>query len=716
MKTFQAQNINSEIKLTESITEDGSKYKCVFIKAGKTKTANKSVPINGVPSTIYKNYKSEAIKIAISEGVFEGAPVLYRSVDKHLDADDTGINTYRGYLSETSFNESTLEGEAIFNVAEINNASKQFKINLAESFKSGNPPELSISAEGEVFLEKTSGGYIANVEKISSCQSVDVVPYGNAGGRFIELIESKIKLTESKMNPEIKQKTFELLMAAGLIGEGKTVETVSDDDLIYALWNHACTLSSVQSSSLTEAQKTELNTVNSLLTEGMKSVTSAVGNVLNEMKLVSSNNALSLKLSESKLPVPVQDKIKKQYAKTVLSEAQITDIINDEKDVLARLTESTGANFGSQRIENGEDQVDKIQKAITYALMPARQRMAFTEAERAEFKNVTGHHSLKEIYRTFTGDHMITGKLGKMSLAESIQSNTWADILGVAMHRVLLAVYRTSPYDNTQWKDFVNVTTLTDFKTNTRTRKGGYADIPVVNESADYTAATTPGQEAVTYSLLKRGYTETVSREAIINDDLRAIQRIPEDWGNAAARTKYKYIFNLFLSNPTMAYDSKALFHAAHGNLMNDALDKVAYAKARKMLAEQKELSSEEKAGFSPGFLFVPIGLESVAYDLTTAAYAQANNVPEFHQTWRVKPIVVRHLTDDNNWYLGAAAGEAEFVEVGFLNGNEEPELFTQDDPRQGYAFTNDGTKFKIRDEYAGAVLDHRPIVGSIVP
>ena len=88
MKTFQAQNINSEIKLTESITEDGSKYKCVFIKAGKTKTANKSVPINGVPSTIYKNYKSEAIKIAISEGVFEGAPVLYRSVDKHLDADE----------------------------------------------------------------------------------------------------------------------------------------------------------------------------------------------------------------------------------------------------------------------------------------------------------------------------------------------------------------------------------------------------------------------------------------------------------------------------------------------------------------------------------------------------------------------------------------------------------------------------------------------------
>lgn len=712
-KKFSADNIECTIKLTESISDDGNKYKCVFIKAGKTKSANKTLMVDGLPANIYKNYTWPAIQMAITEGVFEGAPVLFRKVTEHLNAENTSINTYVGYLSGTHCIDDTQEGGAVFNVTEINESAKNFKINLSEAFKNGNPPELSISAGGEVILEKASNGYIANVERISSCQSVDVVPSGNAGGRFIELIESQINLTESFMNPEIKQKIFDLLFSVGLIAEGKTVDSVSSDDLLSILWNHVCTLSAAQETSLTEAQKVSKSKANLLLVEAMRQENKTANNLLDEMKLISSNNSLSLKLTESALPVPVQDKIKKQYAKIVLTEAGITSLINDEKDALAALNPNYVDN-GRQDIRGGEDQVDKIQKALIYTVMPSTLRMKLSESERAEFKDVAGHHSFKEIYRTFTGDNMISGKLGKMSLAESIDSTTWTDILGVAMNRTFLLAYRTSNFAPT-WKKFVKVVSRTDFKDNTLTRKGGYGDLPVVAEGAVYTDATTPGQEKLTYALLKHGYIETVTMEAIANDDLGAIQRIPVDWGTASARTKYKYVYNMILNNNAV-YDGKALIHTDHKNKLVAGLDKVSYKDARILLANQTELSSNEKIGLTPKYLLVSIENEDMAYDLTTPAKGEYNNVSDFAQTWRVEPIVVKHQTDVNDWRLLADPAEIDLLELGVYMGREEPEFFTQDLPTQGYAFTNDGTKFKIRDIYAGNLVDHRGFVGSLVP
>lgn len=44
-------------------------------------------------------------------------------------------------------------------------------------------------------------------------------------------------------------------------------------------------------------------------------------------------------------------------------------------------------------------------------------------------------------------------------------------------------------------------------------------------------------------------------------------------------------------------------------------------------------------------------------------------------------------------------------LEIGFVNGHEEPELFTQDLPNVGSMFSNDQLTFKIRHEYGGVVL-----------
>lgn len=334
-------------------------------------------------------------------------------------------------------------------------------------------------------------------------------------------------------------------------------------------------------------------------------------------------------------------------------------------------------------------------------------------AEQEKYKDVKGFVSFKELYRTFTGDSQVTGKIFKGSMGESIISSTFAEILGVSMHKSLLAEYNTSPFSQ-DWRKIVSIVPRADFKTNTVTNMGGYDDLLNVSENGAYLDATSPGEEATTYALLKRGYLETISMEAIRNDDLGAIRRIPIKWGRAAMRTLYKYVFNMIITNPSMAYDSKALFSTEHANKLTAALDSTSYIAARKLLAQQVDKTSGAMIGFSPRYLLASIDNEKVAYELTSPGYGLQNPVPEFFQTWRVEPIIIAHLSTAN-WFLTTDPSEGALIELGFLDGNEEPEIFVQDIPTQGYAFTNDGIKMKVRHIYAGTNVDHRTAVGSIV-
>ena len=54
-------------------------------------------------------------------------------------------------------------------------------------------------------------------------------------------------------------------------------------------------------------------------------------------------------------------------------------------------------------------------------------------------------------------------------------------------------------------------------------------------------------------------------------------------------------------------------------------------------------------------------------------------------------------------------------IEIGFLDGKEEPELFVQDMPNVGSMFSNDKLTYKIRHIYGGVNTDFRGADGSIV-
>jgi len=243
---------------------------------------------------------------------------------------------------------------------------------------------------------------------------------------------------------------------------------------------------------------------------------------------------------------------------------------------------------------------------------------------------------------------------------------------------------------------------------------GGYGTLPTVNQGAPYQPLTTPGNEEVTYALTKKGGTEDLTIEAIANDDLRLIQRIPVKLGLAAAQTLYRFVFDFLNTNPSV-YDSTNLFAAGHNNTDTNALSQTNLSVGRKKMRKQAAYGdTSDILSIVPRYIVVPSSLEELAFQLSTSAVAipatpaGPSNTPNIHQG--LQPIIVDYFdaTSATEWFLVADPSSCPTIEIGFYQGRQDPDLLVQSDAQVGSVFTADKITYKIRHIYSGAVLDFR--------
>ena len=237
-------------------------------------------------------------------------------------------------------------------------------------------------------------------------------------------------------------------------------------------------------------------------------------------------------------------------------------------------------------------------------------------------------------------------------------------------------------------------------------------DLPAVAEGADYVDGAVPGDESASYKAGKVGRLAKITMEMIRNDDVGLIRQIPTKMSRAAKRTLGKFVLDFIRTNPTI-YDTVALFHATHGNLGAAALASGSWSAARNAMMAQQEAGSGDRLGIPPRNLWVPAGLEETAFDLFQQR--GTNNDQSFIQTQAPRIIPVWYWTDANDWAASADPMDVPSVEVGFLDGREEPELFLQDSPTVGSLFSNDAITYKIRHVYGGAVTDYRGLYKAVV-
>ena len=271
------------------------------------------------------------------------------------------------------------------------------------------------------------------------------------------------------------------------------------------------------------------------------------------------------------------------------------------------------------------DQGEKLQLAMD-RMWGAAAREAAPE------KDVPAFRGFRHAFKVITGrdledmaHHVIA------NAQEEVLAATWVNVLSISMHKRLLKDYVEANFG----EDTISRPRpggLRDFKNVDALRVEYFADLAVVEpEALGYQEIATPGDEIVQYHAVQLGNLVTITRKALLADDLGAATRVVGRLGRAARRTKAKFIWSFAMNNVNYDVDGLPWFGVApnHGNLTATALTgNLAGANAiitmLIALANMTEPGSGETLGL-PAFqdlrvyLAVPTALMGVARALNQA-------------------------------------------------------------------------------------------------
>lgn len=208
-------------------------------------------------------------------------------------------------------------------------------------------------------------------------------------------------------------------------------------------------------------------------------------------------------------------------------------------------------------------------------------------------------------------------------------------------------------------------------------------------------------KKVLTYA---RGFGFT--RQALINDDLSVLTKVPAAYVRAAMRGRNKLVYKLLGSNAAI-YDGKTLFHADHKNKGTaGALSTQTLSELIKLMRKQKNIRGKETLNIKPEFLIVPAALEATAAQLLVSTADPAANNSGVANIYRnsMNLIVDAELDDysETQYYVAANPADIDTIEVTYLNGNEQPILESQ----VGFDFV--GIKWRILDDFGVTALDYR--------
>ncbi|MBG4159706.1 Clp protease ClpP [Pseudomonas aeruginosa] len=251
---------------------------------------------------------------------------------------------------------------------------------------------------------------------------------------------------------------------------------------------------------------------------------------------------------------------------------------------------------------------------------------------------------------------------------------------------------------------------LSDFKTVHRVGLGEFPSLRQVREGAEYKYVTV-GSRSQPIALATYGEIFSITRQAIINDDMNLLTDIPRKMGMAAKATIGDLVYAILTGNPALS-DGKALFHADHKNLQtgaSSALSIESLSKAKTQMATQKtevEGGKPRTLNIRPAFVLTPVALEDKAKQIIRSASvpgAESNSGIE-NPIRNFAEVIGEPRLDDNSataYYLAARQG-SDTIEVAYLDGNELPYM------EQQQGFTVDGVATKVRIDAGVAPLDFR--------
>lgn len=244
--------------------------------------------------------------------------------------------------------------------------------------------------------------------------------------------------------------------------------------------------------------------------------------------------------------------------------------------------------------------------------------------------------------------------------------------------------------------------TLGDFRATQPSGLGVFSDLDKVPESQEYKYGTFSAANGTPMKLSTYGKLFSISRQAIINDDVGYLTDVPRKMGQAAKRTLIKELFALLVSNPIMP-DGIALFHASRGNLLSAGVINTANVDAMRVAMASLKDGDGNLVGGSLSKLLVPMALGGLARSVATSQFvidASAKNATQPNYLQNTFSVVDTARLEGTPWYGIDDPSIREGLVVGYLDGNETPYL------EQQSGFTVDGVAWKVRHDAAVGIGD----------
>jgi len=374
-------------------------------------------------------------------------------------------------------------------------------------------------------------------------------------------------------------------------------------------------------------------------------------------------------------------------------------------DELAREDAAAGGHRNAApRIETVRDQMAVRLAGVEQAIMHRLSPVQTLDDNGRQYRGM----SLLELGRDFLEAHSVnTRGMDRMTLAGTMLTHRSGGMHGTSDFASLFAnvatkrlrnAYEENPGTYAMWAR--RAPNAPDFKNINVVQMSGAPDLLQVNEAGEFKYGTV-SDAGTSYNVITYGRIVSLTRQAIVNDDLRAFDRLATAFGFAARRLENRLVY---------AQLTGAAYSVENSNLQTgagSALQASSLGAARTAMRKQRGLGGEE-LNLAPAYLIVPASLEQTAYQLTSSNYVPATTgaVNEFRAGGRtaVEPIVepVLDASSATAWYAAANSSAVDTVEYCYLDGAEGPVV----ESKNGWEV--DGVEYKCRLDFAAKAVDFR--------
>ncbi len=353
------------------------------------------------------------------------------------------------------------------------------------------------------------------------------------------------------------------------------------------------------------------------------------------------------------------------------------------------------AAAGETRTEVGQEDSEKFGDAISDAIcvrggLEADQKV-IDNVNSGEFRS----YSLTAMARAMAEHNgmnikgMDAKQLVGQSFIRSVGGHSTSDFPSILANVGNKAVAKGYALADTTWSKWAFSRPVSDFKTVDLVALSEFSNLEIKPEGGEFKYGTmTDKKEQLKVHTKAKGF--SITREAIINDDLGMLTVAPQRMGQAAARSVEQLAYETLTSNPVLIEDGKTVFISDHKNIGSaGAIAEGTISELIQLMAMQQGILSNKSVAKNKRstqllnilakYLIVPVSLKIEAERLMMAEFVSADLQPNMVRG-ALEVIASPYLDQVSStaYYSLADQNVNDTVIMAFLNGKQTPTVESQ--------------------------------------